>query len=203
MSRRPLALALHTRLARLARLAALLGLVLLTCGCGSRRDEDVDRRTAWLNARTQANHLYLRDFLTRGADWYEFYDGWYATEQDPKIGSAWRWMDKRGVIRLWTKTGPEQIARDMKLQIFGWVPHDLVGLKSTRLEFSVNGHVLERFDPPSTPFDHTIFVPRWLLGPTNWVDFVISAANTGHADGDWRNLGFATTGFHWTPVGGS
>lgn len=191
------------RLLALASRAALAAFALSICGCEHRRDADFDRRAAWIDARTAANKLFLRDFLSRGADWYEFYDGWYPTEQDPKTGGAWRWMDKRGVIRLWTKTGVEQIARDMNFQVSGWAPQDVVGLKGTYLEFSVNGHILERFDPPKSTFDHTVFVPKWLLGQGNWVDIVISAANTGHADGDWRDLGFATTGFHWTPVGGT
>ena len=48
-----------------------------------------------------------------------------------------------------------------------------------------------------------IIVPRSLLGDDDWVDLTISVANTARPHGDWRDLGFATTGFQWKPVEGS
>jgi hypothetical protein len=176
---------------------------LASAGCKGARDEDWERRPAWVASQTASNKLYQRDFLTRGGDWYDFYDGWYPPENDPKAASAWRWMERRGIIRLQTKTGGATVARDMNLELFGWVPHEHVGFRSNQLEFSVNGHVLGRFDPPKAAFNYTIVVPRSLLEQSDWVDFVITATNTARPNGDWRDLGFATTGFHWTPVGGS
>lgn len=191
----------------LASCAALLAGC--AAGCDSRdpvrdpRDQDIDRRPAWVNAQTAQKKLFLRDLLSRGGDWFEFYDGWYPAEADPKTGSAWRWMDKRGIIRLQTKTEGVPRARDMELRIYGWVPTENLGFRKIQLEFAVNGHVLERFDPPTGPFEHAILVPRFLLDRSDWVDFVIASTNTARPNGDWRDLGFATTGFHWTPAGGS
>ena len=190
----------------------LLGLAscaALLAGCHSRDgvreppDQDFERRPAWVNAQTAEKKLFVRDFLSRGSDWYEFYDGWYPAESDAKSGGAWRWMEKRGIVRLQTKTQGVTRARAMELRLFGWVPDDQVGFRKIQLEFAVNGHVLERFDPPHGPFEHPILVPRELLDYSDWVDFVITSTNTARPNGDWRDLGFATTGFHWTPAGGS
>jgi hypothetical protein len=180
--------------------------VLAACALGAvsckHRDQDSKRRFEWIREQTAANKLYVRDVLTR-TGYYEFYDGWYPPENDPKSNNAWRWMDKRGIVRMRTTIGEDKTPRDMELKIFGWVPQEHVGFRKIILEFSVNGHVLGRFDPPKGSFEHTIFVPRWLLEHGDWVDFVITASNTARPNGDWRDLGFATTGFHWTPVGGS
>jgi hypothetical protein len=181
----------------------LAGLAGAGCG-GPARDQDSERRPAWINAQTAKNNLFLRDFLTRPADWYEFYDGWYPAEQDAKTGSAWRWMEHRGIIRLNVHAGGARQPCDMKLELFGWVPLDHVGFRSAQLEFMVNGHVLGRLAPPdSHPFTHTLVVPAHLLERSDWVDLVITTTNAPHPNGDWRELGFATTGFHWTPVGGT
>jgi len=167
--------------------------------CGCSRDQDEKRRAAWIHEQTAANNLYLLDFLNRPGE-VEFYDGWYNVEHDPKTGGAWRWMERRGIVRLVTKPQGLKQAQDMELKIFGWVPHEHVGFRTLGMEFSVNGHVLGRFDPPKGPFEHTIFVPRWLLEHSARVDFVITVANTARPNGDWRDLGFASTGFHWKPV---
>lgn len=199
MPRCPLALASRARCAALLGLAAL---GLASAGCKGNRDQDWKRRPEWIREQTVANKLFVRDVVTRTGH-YEFYDGWYPPENDPKSNNAWRWMEKRGIVRMRTTIGEDKTPRDMELKIFGWVPQEHVGLRKIVLEFMVNGHVLGRFDPPKGSFEHTIFVPRWLLEHGDWVDFVITASNTARPNGDWRDLGFATTGFQWTPVGGS
>jgi hypothetical protein len=186
-----------TRLTMLA-----LGVVAALLGACKRNDPDWDRRSAWIQRQTAENNLFVRDVLTRDGFDYQFHDGWYPAENDRKAGGAWRWMDKRGVVRL--RTGlPNQSPRDMQLTIFGWVPHEHVGFRSLQMEFAVNGHVLGRFDPPPRSFEHVLRVPRALLQGDDYVDLVISVTNTAKPSGDWRDLGFATTGFHWKPVDGS
>jgi hypothetical protein len=164
-------------------------------------DPDRPRRNAWIEKQTAEQKVFVRDVLTRGNGLYEFYDGWYGTENDPK-GGAWRWMDKRGIVRLRTTFGDSKTPRDMTLKIFGWVPWEHVGLRVIQIEFAVNGHVLARFDPPKASFEYPLFVPRHLLANGDWVDFSITVTNTARPTGDWRDLGFATTGFHWIPVEG-
>ena len=89
----------------------------------------------------------------------------------------------------------------MKLTVFGWVPFDDVGFRTIHLEFAVNGHVLDRFEPMSAaPFEHAFVVPQWLLAASSWVDVSITVSNTAKPRGDWRDLGFATTGFLWKPT---
>jgi hypothetical protein len=172
-----------------------------TLGCGN-RDQDRQRRFDWMQKQTADNKLYVRHFLSRPGE-YEFGDGWYPVEADTKTGGSWRWMEKRAIIQLRTKPGGATEARDMELKLFGWVPYEHVGFRQLMMEFAVNGHVLDRFDPPKTSFEHSIIVPRALLEHGDWVDFVITVANTARPTGDWRDLGFGTSGFHWTPVGGS
>jgi hypothetical protein len=177
---------------------------LVSCTGRGSRDEDVQRRADWIAGQTTSNKLWVRDLLSRAgdSDFHDaiFYDGWYPTESDAKTGGAWRWMGKHGVIRLRTKPGGARTASDMHLKLFGWVPHDLMPVHQLRLELAVNGHILGRIDPPAHAFEHTVAVPRSLLDNSDWVDFSITVTNTIMPSGDWRDLGFATTGFQWTPI---
>ncbi len=174
-----------------------------TLGCkGGDPDQDRQRRFPWIQEQTKSKKLFGREFLSYSST-YEFYDGWYPVETDPKTGFAWRWMEKRAIIRLRTVPGIAPGAQDMELKLDGWVPQEHIGLRKIILEFAVNGHVLGRFDPPKGSFQVPVFVPRWLLEHSDWVDFVITVSNTARPNGDWRDLGFATTGFQWTPASGS
>jgi hypothetical protein len=181
---------------------ALASLALASTGCGN-VDQDKPRRVAWIHAQTAKDKLYVREFLNSAAfDDYEFYDGWYPAENDPQTGNAWRWMQRRGIVRVRTTTGGAASPVDMDMRVFGWVPQEHVGYRKIVMEFSANGHVLDRFDPPKGSFEHSIIVPKSLLENSDWVDFTITVSNTARPAGDWRDLGFGTTGFHWTPVGG-
>lgn len=180
-------------------LVVLAACALLLGGCKN-RDQDRQRRFDWIHEQTGANKMYVREFLSRSGD-YEFADGWYPVEADVKTGGSWRWMERRGIIRLRTTIGDAKTPSDMEMKLFGWVPWEHVGLRYIQMEFAVNGHVLGRYDPPKGSFEHTLFVPRWLLENDDWVDFVITVTHTARPNGDWRDLGFGTSGFHWTPVG--
>lgn len=171
-------------------------------GCDGGQTDDSDLRRRWVHEQAVNYGMPLREALNGSAE-IRYYDGWYNLEHDPKTGGAWRWMDKRGTIRLRTKPFGLHEATDMELHVYGWVPHEDVAFRACHLEFSINGHVLSHFEPPPRSFEHTIIVPRWLLANSDWVDFVITAANTARPRGDWRDLGFATTGFIWKPVGSS
>ena len=174
---------------------ALLGLVLASCG---ERDADTDARARWIGEQTAAHKLWVRQALN-GSDEVAFEDGWYNLENDPKAGGAWRWMTGRGVLRLRTKLGDAPAPVDMQLVVFGWIPHENIGFRSQHMTFAANGHVLEEFDPPPESFEHAVEVPAALLSGGKYIDFVITVTNTTRPNGDWRDLGFATTGFHWKP----
>jgi hypothetical protein len=177
-------------------------LVLLMAACqprGDSRGDQHEARMKWVHAQAAEHDWYVRDVLNGSGD-IDFYDGWYPPENDPKTGGGWRWMDKRGITELRTHVAPNNTVADMTLTIYGWVPWQDVGLRTNTLELAVNGHVLETFDPPHESFVHTVFVPRSLLEKSDWVDFVITAANTARPRGDWRDLGFCTTGFVWKPA---
>ena len=180
--------------------AALVLLALLTfSGCGRESDVDREIRPAWIGAETEKRQVYLRRFLN-GTDEVDFFDGWYPLEHDPKTGGAWRWMERRSITRLRTKVGGATAATDMRITVHGWTPYGDVGVRTLHMEFAVNGHVLERFEPPNEAFVHTIFVPKWLLERSERVDFAITVANTARPKGDWRDIGFATTGIVWKPA---
>jgi hypothetical protein len=181
-----------------------LPLVAVLCaagtGCKAPVDADAKERPAWVHDQAAKNHCFLREFLNGNGD-MQFYDGWYPLENDPKTGGAWRWMDRRGIVRLRTTTNQAPEATDMKVTVFGWVPFDDVGFRTVYMEFAVNGHVLDRFEPVSSaPFEHAFVVPRWLLQASDWVDLSITVTNTAKPRGDWRDLGFATTGIVWKPT---
>jgi hypothetical protein len=166
-------------------------------------DQDILRRRAWVHAQTAEEKLFVREHLTHSDGNYEFGDGWYWTEYDPKTRGAWKWMERKGIIRLRTRIGAATRPSDMELTLYGWVTQENLGLRTQQIELAVNGHVLERFDPPKNAFEHKLIVPRHLLEHSTWVDFTITVANTVRPNGDWRDLGFATTGFQWKPVEGS
>lgn len=178
----------------------------LTSLAGCKReggDQDVLRRREWLHQQTKANDLFVRQHLTQPDDNHAFAEGWYATEYNPKTGGSWKWMNRHGILRLRTRYVGTPSPTDMQLTLYGWVPQENLGLRTQQIELAVNGHVLERFDPPKDAFVHTVTVPRHLLEHSTWVDFTITVANTVRPSGDWRDLGFATTGFQWKPVEGS
>ncbi len=168
-------------------------------GCGESVDQDRMTRPAWTRAKAVEGQMVLRDVLNGSPD-LVFYDGWHGIENDPKTGGAWRWMGKRGIVRLRTKP-MNQPLQDMELQIHGWVPWEHVGFRSCHMEFAVNGHVLARLEPPNHSFVQTLRVPRWLLASSEWVDLAITVANTARPPGELRDLGFSTTGFLWKPIG--
>jgi hypothetical protein len=170
----------------------------------SPEDPEAPARRQWVHEQTAAHNVYLREFLN-GTPEMQFYDGWYDIENDADTGGAWRWQGGRSITRLRTTpggtTGP---ATDMRLIVYGWVPYENaeeLRFRSLQMEFAVNGHVLERWDPPPKEFSHSLFVPKELLDHSDWVDFAITVANTVHTRGDWRDLGFATTGFVWKQAG--
>jgi len=158
-----------------------------------RRDEDEQSRTKWIADETAKHNVYLRQFLNGTPD-IVYFDGWYPLENDPKTGGAWRWMDRRSITRLRTSVGA---GGDMNVVVYGWTAHEHLGVRTAHMDFAINGYVLDHFEPPETSFVHTIFVPRSLLDKSEWVDFAITVANTATPRGDWRNLGFATTGIIW------
>lgn len=167
--------------------------------CKGTEDVDARARPEWVHEQTVRDHCYLREFLNGTAD-MQFYDGWYTIENDPKTCGAWRWMERRGILRLRTPSGTAA-GKDMQVTVFGWVPFDDVGFRTVHLEFAVNGHVLDRFEPTSAaPFEHVFVVPKWLLAASDWVDLSITVTNTAKPRGDWRDLGFATTGIVWKPT---
>lgn len=179
----------------------LLGLLVpsLLGGCGRNVDPDTDRRREWLARRTEVEKAYLQAVLN-GTDDIQFYDGWHNLEYDPKTRGAWRWMGRRGIVRLRTRVGGARSPEDMDLHVFGWVPHEHAPLRQLQMEFAINGQVLERFDPPAASFEHVLRVPKELLEHSEWVDFVITVANAPRPVGDGRELGFSTTGFFWKPA---
>lgn len=160
--------------------------------------EEREARQRWVHEQAGAHDWYVREALNGTGD-IDYYDGWFPPESDPKTGGGWRWMDRRSITRLRTRVREGGVS-DMTVTVYGWVPWQDIGLRTNTLEFAVNGHVLETFDPPHESFVHTIFVPRFLLEKSDWVDFVITAANTARPRGDWRDLGFCTTGFIWKPA---
>ena len=173
-------------------LLAAVATLALAC---RRTPDDAAARGAWVHEQAGTHHWYVREALNGTPD-IQYYDGWFAPENDPKTGGAWRWMERRGILRLRTHVDGKAPS-DMTLTIYGWVPWEHMDLRTSTLELSINGHVLETFDPPHESFVHTVFVPRFLLEHADWVDFVITAANTARPRGDWRDLGFCTTGFIW------
>ena len=186
--------------------SSFVAIALLAGIAGCKRDSsDQDRmaRPVWLHAQGAARNQFVREHLTLANGEYEYGDGWYPTESDPKSGGAWKWMDRRGTIRLRTRVGAATQPTDMELKLYGWVPQENLGFRTQQIEIAVNGHVLERFEPPKDSFVHALVVPRHLLEHSTSVDLVITVANTVRPNGDWRDLGFATTGFHWKPVEGS
>lgn len=180
------------------KLAVAGALALALGGCRG-ADDEARERSSWIHARVGEHSWYVREALNGTAN-IDYFDGWYTPEHDPTTGGGWRWMDRRSITRLRTRIDGASEPRDMTLTIYGWTPWKDMDLRTSRLEFTVNGHVLETFDPPHESFVHELFVPKGLLGDAEWVDFVITAANTAQPRGDWRDLGFCTTGFLWTPA---
>jgi hypothetical protein len=161
-------------------------------------DPDTKLRDQWISHETAAHAVYLRRFLNGTGDTV-YFDGWYPLENDPKTGAAWRWMKERSITRLYTGA-PD--ARDMIITIYGWTAAKDLWPRTDYMDFSVNGYLLEHFEPPKGSFQHSIFVPRFLLEHSSWVDFVIKVANSVIPRGDWREIAFATTGIVWKRADG-
>lgn len=183
----------------MTRVAAAATVLFVIVGCGRSHDDGDATRDRWVHEQVAAHSWFVREALNGTPD-IDYFDGWYPPENDPESGGGWRWIDRRSITRLRTKVAGAPHASDMTITIYGWMPWKDLGLRTSRLELSVNGHVLETFEPPRESFVHTVFVPKFLLEQSDWVDFVIAAANTAKPRGDWRDLGFCTTGFIWKPA---
>src|SRR5262245_15892115 len=94
---------------------------LTVVGCEPTTDSDVEARNAFIDTQTSARKLWLRRFLN-GTEDMVFYDGWYDAEIDPATGGAWRWMDRRGIVKMRTTKGTDREGSDMVLTVHGWVP---------------------------------------------------------------------------------
>lgn len=177
----------------------VLGASFLGACSTERVDADRESRATWLAAIGADAGVGLRQFLN-GNENVRYYRGFYPMDWD-KSG-AWRWMGRKGIIQL--RTNPDHYPKviDMQIEIFGWVPFDDSLIKKYHFEYSVNGHVLDEYDPDSAKlFSRKIFVPKELLEHSEWVDFVVNVSETYRPAGDTRDIGFATTGVFWTPAG--
>jgi hypothetical protein len=165
-------------------------------------DPDRVARAEWIRAVGDDAGVGLRAVLN-GTGAVQYHSGFYPLEYDPESHGAWRWMSRRGIIRLKThKSRRQPHATDMDLEVFGWVPMEPKELRTFHLEFSLNGHVLGRYEPESSKlFSQKFSIPKDLIDNAEWVDLVITVANTVRPANDWRDLGFATTGVIWQPVG--
>jgi hypothetical protein len=157
-------------------------------------------RRAWVHDETASRNWYLRDFLNGIRD-IEFFDGWYDPEFDQARSAAWRWMERRGIIRLRTRIDGQADFQDMALTVHGWLPSRArLGPRGRGMEFAVNGRVLAYYAAPEGAFEYTLRVPKELLTESEFVDFAITVANAAPpSGGDWRDLGFCTTGVVWKP----
>lgn len=181
---------------RVAR-GALLLLLAVAPAC-KRPDPDEANRRVWLEDLTKSRQVVLRQVLNgNGGTW--FYDGWFPIESDPKTGGAWRWQEKKSTTRFRTSTIPP--GDPVRLSVFGWTDYSHLDVRTSHLDFFANGVRVDRFDTPATSFEHVVTIPRRLIGNDEWFDFSIVAANTAKPAGEWRDLGFATTGFIWRPEG--
>lgn len=171
--------------------------VLCAMGCGERAEREDPAKDKWLAARKAEEHRELAVHL-EGDRYLRFDDGWYPEEHDRDGGGAWRWMGRRGIVRMRLR-GP---AMDLKMSVFGWVPYDdMFDARTLHMQFEVNGHVVDTFIPPHGTFQHDVIIPRALIGDGPEFDVAIDVANVVRPRGDWRELGFATTGIFLAPVG--
>lgn len=187
---RPTRAALSTRLALMVPLFVVAA-VATACKQG---DPDEPARTRWLDERTASRKVFLRRVL-KGTPDIRYSDGWYPLESDPTTGSAWRWQEKKSRTRFRVSSIPP--GDPVRLSVFGWTDFAHLDVRSSHLDFYVNGVRIDRFDPPPASFEHVLLIPRRLIGGGEWVDLDILAANTARPSGEWRDLGFATTGFLW------
>lgn len=177
----------------------IVSLLLGTSACGTKaeRDEHDDHvKRQWLNARSAEEHRELVVHLN-GDRSRRFDDGWYTTEHERDGGGAWRWMGHHAIVRMQVPAKPA----DMKLSLYGWVPYgDMQDARTLQMQIAVEGHVLDTFFPPRGNFKREVLVPRAVLGEGGLVDVGLTVSNTVRPPGDWRDLGFATTGIFLAPA---
>lgn len=122
----------------------------------------------------------------------KFVSGWYDVETGDK-GQTWRWMGKRGELRLRNQAG------NMKLRLRGWAPVELLkAVPSLRL--TLNGRELENFTAPAGHFTKEYMVTREQQRTEEFSTLVLESSLTAKPPNDTRELGYSLTNVVWEPV---
>jgi hypothetical protein len=121
-----------------------------------------------------------------------FAGGWYQVETGAE-GATWRWMGKRGEIRLRNQ------GAEMRLRLRGWAPLELLPAAPT-LRISINGQELDRFTAPAGHFTKEYTVPRAVQGGGETSSLVIESSATVTPPKDDRQLGYSLTQLVWEPL---
>jgi hypothetical protein len=122
----------------------------------------------------------------------KFVSGWHDVETGAN-GQTWRWMGKRGELHLRNQN------LNMKLQIRGWVPVELLTAAST-IRITLNGRVLETFTAPAGHLTKEYLVQRENQEAEEFSTLVLEASNTAKPQNDTRELGYSLTNISWVPA---
>jgi hypothetical protein len=167
--------------ARARLLTPLLSLALLAA-VGCRRDEDKDLLPPLGSSSLSQSSL-------EGDSEVKFTSGWYDVETGAN-NQAWRWMSKRGEIRLRNQ------GADMKLRLRGWAPVELLATAPT-LRLSLNGRELDSFVAAPGHFTREYQVPRDLQGQDEFSTLVVESSATAKPPNDTRELGYSLVSLVW------
>jgi hypothetical protein len=168
-----------------SKLILLITLTLLVTVSGCRRDEDKDLLPPFAKSPQPSTTLESDTEI-------KFISGWHDLETDVN-GQSWRWMGKRGELHVRNQN------LNMKLQIRGWAPVELLKTAST-IQITLNGRLLETFTAPAGHFTKEYLVQREMQGAEEFSTLILEASNTITPENDTRELGYALTTVAWKPA---
>jgi hypothetical protein len=122
----------------------------------------------------------------------EFGAGFHPPERDPE-GRTWRWMGRRGEIRLPNGQLPR------RLRISGWVPVALMKAPPT-VRITIGDRLLETFAVADGELRREYRVSAPLSESGGWSRLVIETDTAVRVAGDPRDLGVAIERADWGPA---
>jgi hypothetical protein len=116
-------------------------------------------------------------------------EGFFPPERDA-AGKSWRWMGRRGVIRL------PPAAETMTLRLSGWVPLELLSA-APRVRLTLNQHALDSFVPSMRDLRKEYLIDQGLIAGAARPTLTLEVSEVGQAPGDSRALGLAISSLDW------
>jgi hypothetical protein len=149
-------------------------------------DSEQNIRESYVREVVEQDHQQFRYQLVSRSE-IEFHSGWLANEFALDAGSAWRWMGKRGRLKLRSRTN----GADDTLMISGWTPAEL--RQPQNVSVWLNEREIAAFEAFGL-YDWKVEIPKkWLPPPGETFEVELRAEAIARSWVDTREFALAVS----------